>query len=271
MDQQVVIVTGASSGIGKVIATELNMQGYSVYGTSRSVQQSDKFRWLQLDVNDPDSIKRSVEYVLQTEGRLDVLINNAGLGMLSSLEEAPEANIRQVMDTNFGGVVRMIQAVLPQMRRQRSGKIINISSLAGGMGLPYRSIYSASKFAVEGLTESLRQEVMKFNIQVCSLQPGSIKTDIKSSRVSHLPGDSVYQPELGRTADIIDHEVGQGIPPGDVAKAVVRLIGKKKWRSRYVVAKPFQIGVTRIKPMLPHAPFERMMMNHYKISREISE
>ena len=247
------------------------MQGYCVYGTSRSVQQSGKFRWLKLDVNDQDNIIRSVEQVLDTEGRLDVLINNAGLGMVSSLEEAPEANIKQVMDTNFGGVVRMIQAVLPQMRQQRSGKIINISSLAGGMGLPYRSIYSASKFAVEGLTESLRQEVMKFNIQVCSLQPGSIKTDIKSSRVSHLPSNSAYQPELGRTADIIDYEVGQGIPAEEVAKTIIRLLAKKKWRSRYVVAKPFQIGVTRIKPMLPSAPFERMMMNHYKISRDVSE
>lgn len=261
----VIIVTGASSGIGSAIARHLAAEGHHVYGTSRSIQAQSSFSWLRLDVMDSDSITKAISQVMEKHGRIDVLINNAGIGMVSSLEEAPFDSIQQVIDTNFNGLLRMIKAILPQMRERGSGKIINISSIAGLMGLPYRSIYSASKFAVEGLTEALRTEVKKFGIQVCTLQPGSINTNIKEKRVSYLPKDSVYNPELIEAEKLMNEEVANGIEADAVAAEVGRLISTKKLSSKYVVARPFQKTVTLLKRWLPPSVFERLLMNHYKL------
>lgn len=262
----VVLVTGASGGMGYSIASHLGAQGHHVYGTSRKLQnKTGKFQWIELDVTDRQQIQTVVEDIIRKEGRLDVLINNAGIGMISSLEEAPESSVSRVMDTNFGGVLRLIQAVLPHMRERKSGKIINISSIAGLIGLPYRSIYSASKFAVEGLTEALRAEVSKFNIQACTIQPGSIRTDIKAGRVSYVPATSHYQPEISIAEKIIDSEVGEGMEANYVAEMVGRLIFKKKLQSKYVVAKPFQKLGTSLKRYLPTTVFERMLMNRYQL------
>ncbi len=261
----VIIVTGASSGIGNAIACQLAHEEHQVYGTSRSPQGSAPFSWLRLDVMDEISINRAIGEVMDRYGHIDVLINNAGIGMVSALEEAPLQSVHQVMDTNFHGTVRMIKAILPQMRARGSGKIINISSIAGLMGLPYRSIYSASKFALEGLTEALRTEVKKFGVQVCTLQPGSINTDIKEKRVSYLPADSIYNPELSEAEKLMNEEVANGIEADEVALEVVRLISSKKLRSKYVVAKPFQKTGTLLKRWLPPSVFERLLMNHYKL------
>lgn len=261
----VVVVTGASSGIGQSIAEYLALDGFKVYGTSRHIQTpNDHFKWLRLDVNDKASIEEAINSVFSDEGRIDVLINNAGIGMISSFEEAPQANIDVVMDTNLGGVLRMSQAVLPKMRKQKSGIIINISSIAGLIGLPYRSIYSASKFAVEGLTEALRTEVAKFGIQVCSVQPGSIKTNIKGSRVSYVPANSAYQPEISIAEKIIDEEVAHGIDSDEVAKFVAKLVKKNRLASKYVVANPFQKFGTSLKRYIPTQIFERLLIKRYR-------
>lgn len=265
---KVVIVTGASSGIGQSIARYLAEKGHTVYGTSRSERDDhESFHWLQLDVNVLKQVEDAMANVSKKHGRIDAVINNAGLGMISSLEEAPPTNVDLVMNTNFGGVLRVCQTVLPLMRSQGGGTIINISSVAGLMGLPYRSIYSASKFAVEGLTEAMRTEVSKFGIKVCSLQPGSIVTDIKAGRVSYMPENSPYQPELGIAERIIDTEVMKGIPVQRVAEAVEMLIRAKKIAPKYAVAKPFQKLSLRLKRYLPRLWFERMLMNHYRIKR----
>ncbi|MCB0686766.1 MAG: SDR family oxidoreductase [Saprospiraceae bacterium] len=261
----VILVTGASGGIGQSVAEYLAQQGYIVYGTSRKSQvPGSNFQWIRLDVTNRQDVEDVIDSIIAQEGKLDVLINNAGIGMISSLEEAPSANVKQVMETNFGGVLHLTQAVLPHMRKRRSGKIINISSIAGLIGLPYRSIYSASKFAVEGLTEAVRAEVQKFNIQVCTVQPGSIRTDIKSNRVSYIPEDSYYQPEISIAEDIIDTEVGSGIEAEDVAIHIGRLILKTHLQSKYVVAKPFQKLGTSLKRYLPHTIFEKLLMNRYR-------
>jgi short-subunit dehydrogenase len=263
---RIILVTGASGGIGESIATHLSHCGHKVYGSSRNPNQNGQvFSWVQLDVNDRLSIEKTISDIIDREGKIDVLINNAGIGMISSFEEAPESNIRTVMETNFGGVLRVSQAVLPYMREQRSGKIINISSIAGLMGLPYRSIYSASKFAVEGLTEALRTEVAKFNIQVCTVQPGSIRTDITSNRVSYIPANSHYQPEISVAEQIINTEVGTGIEAMDVALLIEKLVDSVKLYSKYVVARPFQKFGTSLKRYLPRKIFEKMMMNRYSL------
>ncbi len=269
-EQQVVLVTGASTGIGESIARHLADKGFIVYGTSRRMMtDSDSFRWIQLDVNDMESIQKCIKMVLDNEGCIDVLINNAGLGMVSALEEAPYDNIRQVMDTNFFGVVRMIKTVLPHMRRAGKGKIINISSMGGQMGLPFRSIYSASKFALEGLTEALRQEAAKFGIQACTVLPGSINTDIADKRVSHVPEKSPYNPEINEAHVLMNEEVKKGIDRLQVARKVGEIIARDTLPSKVVVAKPFQQLVVRLKRYLPASLFEKMMMNHYGLKRKV--
>lgn len=263
---KVILVSGASSGIGRAIASYLSDKGHRVIGTSRSPQTSAvSFEWEVLDVTSQESVEACIHRIVRKYSRIDVLINNAGLGMISSLEEAPMENINRVLDTNLLGVIRVIQTVLPIMRMQNRGHIINISSIAGLMGLPYRSIYSASKFAVEGLTESLRTEVRKFGIEVCTLQPGSIVTDIKESRATYIPDDSVYNPELTEVESIIDAEVTKGIPAILVAKKIEKIMGKKHLHSKYVVAKPFQKLVSAIQPVLPSSVFEKLLMRHYQI------
>jgi len=146
MNKKVVLITGGSSGIGKSIGIYLTQKGYKVYGTTRSLnKQKDfkDFKLLELDVTKSDTIASAVSYIINDEGRIDVLINNAGVGITGAIEETPIAEIDKAFDTNLNGPIRMIQSVLPQMRSQKNGLIINITSIAGNMGLPYRGIYSA--------------------------------------------------------------------------------------------------------------------------------
>src|SRR5690554_6750567 len=151
-------ITGASSGIGEAIAEFLQDKGYRVYGTSRSPQKypESKVKLIALEVTDTDSIQKAVQYIIEKENKIDVLINNAGAGITGALEEIPSERIKQNFETNLFGPIEVIKAVLPQMRKQKSGMIINITSIAGYMGLPYRSVYSASKGALELITEALR-------------------------------------------------------------------------------------------------------------------
>ena len=268
-EKQVVLVTGASTGIGEAIAIHLASQNYIVYGSSRQIMDTTQpFHWLQLDVRDMDSVRSCIKTVMDNEGRIDVLINNAGLGMVSSLEESPYENIDQVMDTNFNGVLRMIKTVIPHMRRAGQGKIINISSMAGQIGLPFRSIYSASKFAVEGLTEALRQEGAKFGIEACTLLPGSINTDIAGKRVSYVPEKSPYNPEIDQAHNLMNAEVQKGIDRMDVARKVAEILRKEHLPAKVIVAKPFQKLVTKLKRLLPASSFEKMLMQHYGLKRK---
>ena len=160
---KVVLITGGSSGIGKSIGEFLTNKGFIVYGTSRNPQNysKSKFPIIALDVTESTSILAAVNILLENEGKIDVLINNAGVGITGPIEEIPEFEIKSNFETNFFGPMNVIKAVLPKMREQRSGLIINITSIAGYMGLPYRGIYSASKAALEILTESFRMEIKK--------------------------------------------------------------------------------------------------------------
>jgi NAD(P)-dependent dehydrogenase (short-subunit alcohol dehydrogenase family) len=171
----IIFITGASSGIGKSIGIYLTEKGCKVYGTARNPDQYkdfNHFRLLALDVSKPDTIQAAVNEVLSLSGRIDVLINNAGVGITGPLEETPYEAIDHCYDTNFKGPMRVIEAVLPAMRKQQSGLIINITSIAGAMGLPYRGIYSASKASLSIITETYSMELKPFGIKCCSLAPG---------------------------------------------------------------------------------------------------
>ena len=169
---QVILITGASSGFGKVTAQALAGKGYVVYGTSRRIANGNigQVRMLIADVTDENSVRSAVNRIMEEQGHIDVLINNAGMGIGGALEMATDEEISSQMDTNFMGMVRMCKAVLPIMRKQRQGKIINISSIAGRIAVPYQGFYSASKFAIEGYSEALSMEVYPFGIKVCVVE-----------------------------------------------------------------------------------------------------
>lgn len=263
---KVILITGGSSGIGKSIGEFLTQKGYTVYGTSRNPDKVKEitFPLLTLDVRDVNSIQHAVAILLEKEGRLDVLINNAGVGITGPLEEIPTVEIKNNFDTNFFGPIEMMKAVLPQMREQKSGLIINITSIAGYMGLPYRSVYSASKGALELITEALRMEVKAFGIEITNVAPGDFATNIASGRY-HAPlnPDSPYQIPYGNTLKMMDEHVDSGSNPNEMAFAIHKIIETIKPNGHYKVGSFLQRFSVVLKRILPDKMYEKMLMKHY--------
>jgi len=265
---KVVLITGGSSGIGKSIGEYLINKGYSVYGTSRNPQNilNSKFPLLALDVRNIESIKNAVGEIIQKSGRIDVLINNAGVGITGPLEEIPTSEIKNNFETNFFGPIEVMKAVLPQMRLQKSGLIINITSIAGYMGLPYRSIYSASKGALELITEALRMEVKDFGIHITNVAPGDFATNIASGRF-HAPliDGSAYEKPYGKTLKMMDEHVNSGSNPDEMAIAISKIIENPSPKIHYKVGAFMQKFSIVLKRILPDKVYEKMLMNHYKL------
>lgn len=265
---KVILITGGSSGIGKSTGEYLVAHGYKVYGTSRSPEKysDSQFDLVALDVKDDNSIKNAVEKVIENEGRLDVLINNAGAGITGPIEETPEAEIKNNFETNFFGPINVMKAVLPQMRKQNQGLIINITSIAGYMGLPYRGIYSASKGALELLTEAFRMELKGFNINMTCIAPGDFATNIASGRY-HAPllNNSPYKETYGRTLDLMNAHVDQGSDPNLMAKVVCKIIENPKPKVHYKVGEFMQKFSIVLKRILPDKVYEKLLMNHYNL------
>ncbi len=265
---KVVLITGGSSGIGKSIGEFLSEKGYVVYGTSRNPEKypESKFTILPLDVKDETTIVNTVNTIIDKKGKLDVVVNNAGAGITGPIEEIPMTEIKNNFETNFFGPIRVINAVLPQMRKQHSGLIINITSIAGYMGLPYRGIYSASKGALELLTEAFRMEIKDFNIKMTNVAPGDFATNIAAGRY-HAPllKDSPYKKPYGDTLDLMNSHVDNGSDPNLMAKAVHKIINTKNPKGHYKVGEFMQKFSIVLKRILPDKVYEKLLMNHYKL------
>jgi NAD(P)-dependent dehydrogenase (short-subunit alcohol dehydrogenase family) len=265
---KVVLITGGSSGIGKSIGEFLYHKGFVVYGTSRNPERvlNSVFPLIALDVRHASSIQAAVTQVIKIAGRLDVVINNAGVGITGPLEEIPTAEIKNNFETNFFGPIEVMKAVLPQMRLQRSGLIINITSIAGYMGLPYRSVYSASKGALELITESLRMEVKSFGIHITNVAPGDFATNIASGRF-HAPllNDSAYKIPYGNTLKMMDEHVDSGSNPNEMAVVIYKIIQTKAPKAHYKVGLLMQKFSIVLKRVLPDNVYEKLLMNHYKL------
>src|SRR5690606_374413 len=269
MDKKVVLVTGGSSGIGKSIGTYLTSKGYKVYGTTRNLDlhpDFNAFELLSLDVKDVEQVDRAVSEIVSREGRLDVLINNAGIGITGPIEETPHREILKVFDTNFNGPVHMIKAVLPQMRKQGGGHIVNITSIAGHMGLPFRGFYSASKGALALLTEALRMETKDFGVKISNLAPGDFATNIASGRY-HAPvlDDSPYEEKYAQVIDSINQDVDRGGDPLEVARAVYGIINQKRPKVNKAVGAFTQKFSLTLKRLLPDKVYEKLLTQHYKL------
>ena len=266
-----VLVTGASSGFGRSIASLLAQRGYRVYGTSRrdpaEVEGCKGVQFIQLDVRDSAAVKDAVADIVEREGRLDVVINNAGMGIGGSLELATDDEIALQMDTNFGGCVNVCRAVLAPMRRQGGGIIVNLSSIGGVMGLPYQGYYSASKFAIEGFSEALAAEVASFGIKVVMVEPGDFATGFTASRkCSKATMDSeAYGESFRRSLTIIEQEENGGLPPERLARKVVKIVESGHPRLRYVVANTEQRLSVLLKRLLPGLMFTGILRNYYKV------
>ena len=257
-----VLITGATSGMGKETALLLAEHGYNVYAGVRNASQElldeaekrgVKVNTVNLDVQDTVSIQKAVEHVMAKEGKIDVLVNNAGFGLLATLEEGTDEEIFQQFDVNVFGLIKMTRAVLPHMRQAQSGVIINISSFLGKMGLPLLSHYNASKYAVEGITDSLRFELAPFGIRVHSVLAGLFGTNfVKKGLVANsktTSADSPYKELVAHFAPIVAQAINEGPDPLPIAQAVKSIIENEASDIAVEVGKEAELFVPMRKSM----------------------
>ncbi len=261
--KKIALVTGASSGLGEALATLLAKKGYIVYGTSRKSGDETRFRLLNMDVQNEGSVNAAVQQIIAEQGQIDVLINNAGVGIAGPLEVMSVDSIQQAFDTNVFGLIRVIQAVLPQMRQAQSGKIINISSIASEVALPYRAVYSATKAAVDRITEALRLEVGRFGIQVSAIQCGDIQTSITAHRIMEYAADNpAYNSVFAKVAQNMNDGVSKGSTAEYVATEIIQILEKEKMAKLYPVGKSYQKLSLKLKGLLPGSLFEKIIKGY---------
>jgi NAD(P)-dependent dehydrogenase (short-subunit alcohol dehydrogenase family) len=269
--KKVILITGISSGFGKQTAELLAAEGHTVYGTvRRDVEIISSINGLKLDLTNSDSIRQSVQTILQKEGRIDVLINNAGMHTGGPIETSTIENIKLQMDTNFLGTVYLTKEVLPVMRKQGGGTIINFSSIGGLMGLPFQPYYSAAKFAIEGFSEALRMEVRKFNIKIVVINPGDFHTNNSANRRNFLAPTDIndsYHEQYLKTLAIIEKDEANGWEPKVLAKKLVRIVQCKNPHQRYIIASFEQKLAVALKYILPGKLFSMILEDHYKITK----
>jgi len=225
--RRVVLITGASSGIGRATAELLAARGYRVFGGVRGAATTRPLAGVELvslDVRHDPSVKACVDEVYNRAGRIDVLINNAGVNLVGAVEETSISQAQALFDTNVFGVLRMIQAALPGMRRQGSGLIVNLSSILGFIPAPFMGVYASTKHAIEGLSESLDHEVRAFGIRVVLIEPDYIKTNLDASAAQAEMRIDAYAPQRQRTAAAITHDTDKAPGPKLVAEEVLRSI-----------------------------------------------
>lgn len=266
---KVILITGISTGFGKETSELLAVAGHKVYGTVRKeCKVSEKVNVLKMDLMDAASIENSVKEVIAREGRIDVLINNAGMHSGGPIETSPVENIKLQLDTNLLGTAILTKAVLPVMRKQGGGTIINFSSIGGLMGLPLQGFYSAAKFAMEGFSEALRMEVKQFNIKVVLINPGDFHTSNSANRRNFLAPtgkDDPYKDQYAKTLAVIEKDEANGWQPVVLARKLVRIVECKNPRQRYIIASFEQKLAVVLKYILPGKLFTWILADHYKI------
>lgn len=266
---KVILITGISSGFGKSTATLLAQKGHTVYGTIRKQTETDPLvHVLQMDLTRPDSISKAVTELMEKEGRIDVLINNAGMHSGGPIETTPIEILKLQMDTNFMGMVMLTRAVLPVMRKQGSGTIINFGSIGGLMGLPFQAFYSAGKFAIEGFSEALRMEVSAFNINVVVINPGDFRTSNSANRRGFLAPSSEndpYREQFEKSLAIIEKDEANGQGPEKLAKKLVQIVERKNPKQCYIIASLEQKLAVVLKYILPGKIFRKILSGHYGI------
>jgi NAD(P)-dependent dehydrogenase (short-subunit alcohol dehydrogenase family) len=249
----VVLVTGASGGIGKACAEYLAGKGFRVYGTSRRAPEkpasAERVVMIRMDITDSRSVAEGIRLVHEREGRLDAVVNNAGAGVVGPIEDVPVDEAEKNVQTNCLGALRVCQAVIPLMRAQGGGRIINVSSVGGTIGLPFEGVYSAGKFALEGMSEALRIELRHFGIKVSLIQPGDVR---RQDCRSVTPATKEYEPWFSNALRQYEADESKGYPPEKMGPLVERILASGNPRLRYTFGAPFQSMVPVLKRLLPH-------------------
>lgn len=269
-NRNIILITGASSGIGKACATHLAHQGHHVYGTSRRQRPPNAlFTMLQMDVRQDDEVAAGVQEILSREGQLDVVINNAGFGYSGAVEDTSVEEARAMFETNVFGALRVCRATLPTMRAQGHGTIINIGSIGGIIGLPYQGLYSATKFALHGMTEALRMEIkaLGLDIHVVLVAPGDIHTDFPANRQTTRATEqnSAYAAHHQRVRMVIEADELNGARPSRVAQVVGQIIRDPAPKARYLIGGFDEKLAAHLKPILPARLFDWILMREYEI------
>lgn len=273
---KVILVTGGTRGLGRALCGELSRRGQRVYGVARSWGAEDlgeagraRLGWtaVKADVTDEAEVKAAVERVIGAEGRIDVLVNNAGVSHHGPVEDTPEEQARAVFEINYFAAVRLCRSVLPVMRKQGQGTIVMIGSAAGKIAVPFQAHYSASKFALSGFTESLRHELMPFGVKVLLIEPGDVATSIWRDSPSNLAPDSVYAPAIARFREVKALEMGEKPDsPDHVAREIADLIESNPSALRHPVSRGTPL-LLLLRKLLPDCIFLPLVARHYRINK----
>jgi NAD(P)-dependent dehydrogenase (short-subunit alcohol dehydrogenase family) len=264
---KVILITGSASGIGRACAEHLARCGHAVYGGDRSDATYDApVRALLMDVDDDGSTEAAVRRIMAEEGRIDVVVNNAGFGIAGAIEDTSMDEARGQLETNFFGALRVIHFALPDMRRRGAGLIVNVASIGGLIALPFQGLYSASKFALEGLSEALRMEVGPLGVRVVLLEPADCHTGFTAARRSVAAGYSeAYRAAFAQSLAVIEADELHGSSPGVVARRLEKVIAARAPRLRYTVGAPTERLAAFLKRVLPYAWFAGIIRSHYKV------
>ena len=263
----VILITGITSGFGRAMAQQLCADGHKVYGTyRRDSQQIPGVTYLKADVQDEASLRSAVNSVIEKEGRIDTVVSNAGMGVGGPLEFTSTEDAQRQMDVNFMGMVRLLNQVVPIMRKQHHGHIICISSIGGLMGLPYQGMYSASKFAIEGYCEALRLEVRQFGINVTVINPGDFFTGFTAARSKNLPPEAaIAYPGYSESMKGIESDERSGLQPDYLARRISRIVRKRRPANRYIIATFVQRLSVTLKTILPAKWYDRILASYYNL------
>ncbi|MCT7297922.1 oxidoreductase [Ralstonia sp. CHL-2022] len=266
-NSKVVVITGVSSGIGRATAAKFAQRGCRVFGTVRNLARTQPIagvELIQMDVRDEASVQRGFEAIIAQAKRIDVLVNSAGVALLGATEETSVAEAQTLFDTNVFGILRTTQAVLPHMRAQRSGRIVNISSVVGFLPAPYMGLYSASKHAVEGMSETLDHEVRKFGIRVVLVEPSFTKTSLDANAPQAVSKVSAYDAERGTVSQAIQKSVQNAPDPDGVASTIVdAALGA--WKMRRTPKGEASL-LSKLRRFMPAGPVDASLRKTFGLS-----
>lgn len=247
MEQKICVITGGSSGIGLCTALEMKAKGYEVFDISRRREGAAGINHISADVTDEKRINEAVSYIIDKAGRIDVLINNAGFGISGAVEFTETADAKKQFDVNFFGMVNMNRAVIPFMRRAGDGRIVNISSVAAPIAIPFQAYYSAAKAAINSYTMALINEVRPYGISVCAVQPGDICTGFTGAREKSYAGDEIYSGRITRSVAVMEHDEQNGMKPEKAARLIATVASAKKVRPVYTIGFKYRLFCVLVK------------------------
>jgi NAD(P)-dependent dehydrogenase (short-subunit alcohol dehydrogenase family) len=262
---KIVLITGASSGLGAASAAYLSKRGYRVYAASRrgAADGLGDAVPVRMDVDDQASVREGVNGIAEREGRIDVVVNCAGFGVAGAIEDTPVDAARAQFETNFFGVLRVCHRVLPLMRRERSGLIVNVGSIGGVLALPFQGIYSATKFALEGLSEALSAEVRQFGIRVVLVRAGDFRTGFTAARRCVTPTGSPYAERFRRALEVAESDESNGSDPQRLARLLEHVIRSPHPRFLYGIGPFHEVLLLKLQRVLPSRTCRWLIARHY--------